>query len=301
MEREQMNKRLTGILLCLMLALAVFPIPAHADTGPKPSVQVNFENMGDEVCYGTLLSKTSSTGPAHAWNGNEEDIGMVGLEDTEKGRRVWQAFVDYQDTDGFYFLQWAWRCDETKSLNWGYYPPQTFKILLYYPETGTFLVSDICERYAFDSYFTVNIAQAQLLAEPAITAQRSYHYSREVAGLMVRVILTVLIELGVAWLFGFRKKEWLVLIIAANVVTQVAFNVILNVIYNAQGPWAEIYYNVILEPVIFGLEALVYCLLFKRLGGEKLSRSKIILYALTANICSFAAGLLLARVIPFAF
>ena len=30
---------------------------ASADTGSKASVRINFENMGDELCYGTLLSK----------------------------------------------------------------------------------------------------------------------------------------------------------------------------------------------------------------------------------------------------
>ena len=295
MRGEQIKKRLMSMLLCMVLVLAVCPVPAHADTGPKPSVQVTFENMDDRLCYGTLLSQTESTGPAFVWDGDEEHINLWGDQDLE----IWRAFVDYEDGDGFYFLQWFWRCDETKELTWSYYPPQTFKILLYYPETGEFLVSGICERYAFDSYFTLDVGQ--MSAEPLPVAKRSYDYTREIAGLIVRVILTVLVELGVAWLFGFRKKELLLLIVAANVVTQVAFNVALNVIYNAQGPWAAVFYYVVLEPVIFVIEAVVYCLLFNRFSEMKHSRTKIILYALAANICSFVIGFLAAKVIPFAF
>ena len=294
MRGKPFKGRLTGVLLWVLLMLAAFPVPAHADTGPKPSVQVTLANMGDKVCYGTLLSKTPSTGPASVWDGDEEHISNIGLD-----REIWQAFVDYKDADGFYFLQWAWRCDETKELSWTYYPPQTFKVLLYFPETGEFLVSDVCERYAFDSYYTLDVGQ--MSTEPTPAVKRSYDYTREVAGLIVRVILTVLIELGVAWLFGFRKKELLLLIIAANVVTQVAFNVALNVIYNAQGPWAVVFYYVVLEPVIFVIEAVVYCLLFNRFSETKHSHAKIILYALAANICSFVIGFLAAKVIPFAF
>ena len=296
MRGKQIKRRLMGVLLCLMLVLAVFPVPVHADTGPKPSVQVTFENMGDGVCYGTLLSKTQSTGPASVWDGDEEHISNIGLD-----REIWQAFVDYEDADGFYFLQWAWRCDETKELRWTYYPPQTFKILLYYPETGEFLVSGICERYAFDSYFTIDVSKAQLSAEPVIPAKRSYDYTREVAGLMARLILTMLIELGVAWLFGFRRKEWLLLIVATNMVTQVVLNVILNAIYNIRGPWAFFFYMAVLELAVFVIEAVVYYLLFNRLGGGEIKRGKIFLYALAANLCSFVGGLLLAKVIPFVF
>ena len=86
---------------------------ASADTGPKPSVRVTFENMGDELCYGTLLSKTPSTGPAHAWDGTED--GKYIHEGADEA--VWRAFTEFKDEDGFYFLQWFWRADENKALN----------------------------------------------------------------------------------------------------------------------------------------------------------------------------------------
>ena len=81
---------------------------ASADTGPKPSVRVTFENMGDELCYGTLLSKTPSTGPARAWDGTEDGKPIFnGANET-----VWRAFTEFKDEDGFYFLQWFRRADE---------------------------------------------------------------------------------------------------------------------------------------------------------------------------------------------
>ena len=70
------SKRFTKVLtmfLCTVMVIMIFPITANADMGPKPSVRITFENLGDELCYGTLLSSRESTGPSSAWDGNEED------------------------------------------------------------------------------------------------------------------------------------------------------------------------------------------------------------------------------------
>ena len=52
------------MLLCMIMAVSAFPMTVNADMGPKASVRIQFEHMGDELCYGTLLSKEKSTGPA---------------------------------------------------------------------------------------------------------------------------------------------------------------------------------------------------------------------------------------------
>ena len=76
-----------AVILCAMLAVLVFPIRASADMGPKPSVRISFENMGDELCYGTLLSEVSSTGPYTVYDGGNAGYGD-GLE-----WEIWKAFV----------------------------------------------------------------------------------------------------------------------------------------------------------------------------------------------------------------
>jgi len=276
-------------VLCLVLIL-LLPAQAYADTGPKPSVQITLENMDGRVCYGTLLSKTDKAGPAFVWDGKEENICDLGDDHS-----VWQAFVDYQDADGFYFLQNYWRCDESGEISWGYYPPQTFKVLLYYPETEEFAVSEILERYSFDSYYTLDLKNG------GMSARKSYDYTREIAGLTARLILTILIELGVALLFGLREKRLLVLITGVNAVTQVAMNAALFFIYHADGPWALLIFYIPLELAIFIVEAVVYCRTFRLFTDRKISTGKTLLYAFAANAASFALGWLIARFIPGIF
>ena len=48
--------KLTFFTVIILVLTTLLSVAVNADMGPKASVRVNFENMGDELCYGTLLS-----------------------------------------------------------------------------------------------------------------------------------------------------------------------------------------------------------------------------------------------------
>lgn len=289
-----MKEKLTQLIFVFLCILMLFPIGVSGDTGPKPSIRIQFKNMGDELCYGTLLSKEESTGPARAWDGEEENINLDFVD-----RDIWEAFVNYEDSDGYYFLQWAWKVNDTKELAWTYYPPNEFKVLLYYPETNIFMVSDVCKRYAFDTYYTVDMDGIEigsikydenLSGNQRLNMHKSYEFKNEVKALVYRILITVVVEVLIGLLFKFRNKE-LLYILFINVITQIILNVLLNV-YTGFG-----YYFVYLslESLVFVIEAIFYCLMFKKKKGY------CVLYALFANIASFVIGLYLANLFPGLF
>lgn len=289
-----MKRKLSQLIIVFLCMVMLFPIGVNADTGPKPSVRIKFENMGDELCYGTLLAKEESTGPARVWNGSEEDINLNFVD-----RNIWEAFVNYEDSDGYYFLQWAWLVSDTKELSWTYYPPNEFKVLLYYPETNTFMVSGVCKRYAFDTYYTVDMDGIEigsikydenLSSNQRLDMHKSYEFKNEVKALVCRILITVVVEALIGLLFKFRNKE-LLYILFINVITQIILNVLLN-IYTGFG-----YYFVYLslELLVFAIEAIFYCLMFKKKKGY------CVFYALVANIVSFVIGLYLANLFPGLF
>lgn len=336
--------RLVSLMLLTFVLLApaflrTETMKASADTGPKPSVSVTFENMGDELCYGTLLSKTPSTGPARAWDGTEDGKYFFnGADET-----VWRAFTEFKDEDGFYFLQWFWRADENKALNWRYYPPQTFKILLYYPDratksgaadnsaggatrdsettaaSGAFCVSDVLERYAFHSYYFVDMrnVQSETIGTIAkISATQGYDYSAEILGFFVRFIVTLGVETLLALAFGLRTKRAFLTVLAANGVTQIALNLLLNVRLHFNNLYGVIPLYFFAELFIFAAEAALYCFILgkRKNGGESgsadenggkaaivYSKKRLILYAFTANLISFCIGLPLAILLPAVF
>ena len=286
-----MKRKLSQLIIVFLCMVMLFPIGVNADTGPKPSVRIKFENMGDELCYGTLLAKEESTGPASAWDGKEENIYLSFVD-----RDIWEAFVNYEDSDGYYFLQWAWIVNDTKELAWTYYPPNEFKVLLYYPETNTFMVSDVCKRYAFDTYYTVDMDGIEigsikydenLSSNQRLEAFKSYEFKNEVKALGCRMLITVVVEMLIGLLFKFRNKE-LLYILFINVITQIILNVLLN-IYTGFG-----YYFVYLslELLVFVIEAIFYCLMFKK------KKWHCVLYSVVANVSSFVIGLYLANLFP---
>lgn len=287
--------RTLAMAAAFLLLLTALPVTARADIGPKPSVQITFTGLEGETYYGTLLSEKRSTGPATAWDGDEAHAHYG-----EGEYDLWRAFVDYEDPDGFYFLQEYWDCSETDQLRWTYYPPTPFKILLYFPETGSFYVSPVYERYAFDSYYTVDLSALDP-AEP-LRAARSYDYTWEAVSLGVRIVATILLELAVALLFGYRGRGQLALLAGVNIITQVVLNVLLNVVNYRSGSMAFTAYYLLFEAVVFALEAAVYAVLLPRLGtGEQGRRGRAVLYALVANSASFGAGLWIAHRIPGIF
>ena len=291
-----MKKQKIFILIAVfMLISALMPVVVHADTGPKPSVHVSFENMGSELCYATLLSETASTGPFSVWDGDEEHIEIT----SDITEDIWRAFVDYKDSDGYHFLQRAvWKVSESKCLTWGYYPPKEFKILLFYPDTGSFLVSGVCERYAFDSYFTADMSENSL---GIISVHKSYNWQPEIISLVVRILITMAIELLIALLFGFRSRRELLFLAIVNAVTQIILNVMLNIINFRSGQAAFATGYIMLEIAVFAVEAVMYAVFLRKTSEKAKSVWVYIVYALVANAVSFGAGLCIAHVIPGIF
>ena len=289
-----MKEKLTQLIFVFLCLIMMFPIGVSGDTGPKPSVRIQFKNMGDELCYGTLLSKEESTGPARVWDGEEENINLDFVD-----RDIWEAFVNYEDSDGYYFLQWAWKVNDTKELVWTYYPPNEFKVLSYYPETNTFISSDVCKRYAFDTYYTVDMDGIEigsikydenLSGNQRLNMHKSYEFKNEIRALACRMLITVVIEMLIGLLFKFRNKE-LLYILLINVITQIILNVLLNV-YTGYG-----YYLIylLLELLVFAIEAIFYCFVFKK------KKWHCVLYTLVANVSSFVIGLYLTNLLPGLF
>ena len=288
-----MLRKVLSLLICLILVLNL-PVTAKADIGPKPSVRITFTGIKGETYYGTLLSERRSTGPATAWDGYEEYRDWK----PESEKPIWEKFIAYEDTDGYYFLQEWWDCSETNQLNWTYYPPTPFKILLYFPETDSFYVSDIYERYAFDSYFSVDLSE---YATSPITARQSYDYTWEVISLVARIVLTIALELAIAFLFGYREKKALGFLAIVNVITQVVLNVALNIINYRSGSMGFTFAFICMEILVFAIEAITYKAVLHRYSEKEKVNRRGVTYALVANTASFAIGLWLAHLIPGIF
>jgi hypothetical protein len=298
-----MKKKIFSIALCFVTILLIIPASVYGDIGPKPSVVINFEGLENEKYYVTLLSEVASTGP-HSVLG--EHPNNQRYHESDENFEIWQKFVYYKDEDGFYFLQYFQDCTDTSKFIWGYYPPSKFKILLYFPEQDSFVVSsEVYERYAFDSYYRVDARGLQLQSATivgGIRAEKNYDYTWEFISLFARIISTIAIEVLIALFFGFRAKKQTLIIISINIITQSLLNILLNIINYRQGSMMFIFHYVWMEMLVIAIEATVYsAFLHKYSNMEARRKWAAPLYALMANIVSFVVGIYLAYLIPGIF
>lgn len=291
-------KKIQKLLICFMLFILTFsfPLVVSADTGPKPSVVVNFSGISDETYYATLLSEEKSTGP---WNYGEEYYDYLGDEE------VFWKFSDYEDADGYYFLGFMDDCTDDNSLEWGYYPPERFKVLLYFPERDYFSCStETYERYAFDSYYSITLSAPGLdetgnvSSPPEMIVQKSYNFTQETLSLIARIILTIAVEIGIALLFGYRNRKSLNIIIITNIITQIVLNVLLNLINFHNGYRSFLVNYIWMEVVVFLIEAKIYS---KYIDGKAVTFKRAVPYALLANVASIIVGIAIAKVLPGIF
>lgn len=310
---------LLALLVVAFVAVIVFvPQTANADMGPKPSIRITFTNMPDETCYVTILSQYESTGPHSAYDPEWDNRDYKYLDHNyydnpdyhnEELESIWQIFVDYKDVDGYYFLQLWGKCDsdpESHGFNWTYYPPYSFKLLMYYPEHDIFVASAIYERYAFDSYYTVDmkgvdlssIDQTQLVLTEQLVLKKSYDYTGEIISLVCRIVLTIAIEIAIALLFRIKGRKPLLTILVTNLVTQIALNVALNLLCYFDGFLMLIFLYLPLELGVIFVEAVAYSLILCKQG---VPIWKSLVYALVANIVSGGLGFVLAMFIPGLF
>ena len=145
----------------------------------------------------------------------------------------------------------------------------------------------------------IDLITAQGGAEGIVRS--SYDWPRELLMLGIRIILTILVELGIAKLFGFRGRRVWRIIILVNIVTQILLNLALGYIQFQNGMWMFLFAYFALELLVIVIEAVLYALTLPQRSETRLSRAKAIGYAITANIVSLIVGLALAAVLPDIF
>lgn len=277
------------LIWCAVLLFAVSISVALADTGPKPAVSVNVKNLGGATCYATLLSEREQYGPYCTTEIEKR------WDEMRAETAVWEAFAAYKDPDGFFFLQELWDLRCVPKYAWEYHPPRIFKVLLYWPDEGRFAVSEITEAKDFYSLFEVDASEVRFadgsnIGTIAVKPVDSYSY--RIWAFVSRVLITLAVELLIALAFLFRtKREWLV-IIATNILTQIALGIFATISVVRGGRDMQFFVTLaFLELGVAIIEAVVYILFLRKASGKKRGLWVYVVYALVANAASYFVGL----------
>ncbi|HZW49702.1 MAG TPA: hypothetical protein VFF80_06190 [Bacillota bacterium] len=289
-----------AILLSVFILSLMLPTIAFAEVGMNPSVIIHFNGLDEVIYYVTLLSKNDTTGPYSALT---NDYTRSYYRSGQKDYDIFLKFLYYQDVDGYYFLQYFSKCSDNEPFQSGYYPPANFKILVYFPETDAFAVSEQpYERYAFDSSYKVDLSADQNEPTPrnfTITAIKDYDYQSKSRSVIVRIMLTILLEICIALLFKYNTKAYLLIIFLTNLITQTLLYLLLSFVRFHQGQTVFLFAFILLEILVFLIEATIYSISFKYIQKQKaLFQSKVLLYSFVANAASFIIGFWISYLIP---
>ncbi len=272
-------KKVLAIISVSVFIFFAAGVPAFADCGPKESLTISVTGTEDGREY--FLTLLSDFDPGYS----DEYIEKMSLE--------WRALYEISRTTDGYSLYTSpvdkvyYKMTGGGSRTWGYDPPNRFKILLYFPDDGSYILSEMLERYAFDSYFTVDVSDGEMSIAKNGGARGFYI---EVGGLLVRIVITVLLELGVARLFGYRGKKEYKLIIIMNVCTQIFLNIMIAVGDVNLGGLGAAAACILAEIVIFTVEASVYAVFLPRFTERRTREGRAVGYAFAANAVSFFIG-----------
>lgn len=137
--------------------------------------------------------------------------------------------------------------------------------------------------HIYRNIYTLNLGSQTLTPGKSI--------SRSITLVSMRVILTLIIEGGVFYLFGFRDRNSWIIFLIINLITQGALNIWINGLFPIQTYW---FIGLIaLEILIVIVEGIVI------LSCIKEHRKNKLLFVISANFLSLVVGGYILTVLPF--
>jgi hypothetical protein len=296
------------LLLVLLLTLGLFAgvTTVRADIGPKPSLKVTIIGMEDTPYTFDLLSEDVD-GNFIDPNGDAFDLGhYLDLEDYPEelftftchdNLSVWSLYG--------HPMPYIKQTDDTTNAQVyqeNYHPPREFKVLIYL-EDGTSIVSKLVSRNYFDSHMTWDVTNVDKTTSSEGLGEISGNVHigpyDEITGwdklsgvaiprMVLRILITMSIELGILFLFRYKKKESYILVSVTNAITQILLTYIVASTAVYSGYFQAVFILLFLEAFVFVIEGTVYGFLLK-----ERKTAWALLYAFIANTATLITGFFL--------
>ncbi len=270
------------IILLWIILLTIFMIPfqsVQADIGPKRTLDVKVIGV-DQPYFLDILVR----------NQMPEDITYIQEHYHMLPDMIWTF-----DEDGFIsnIISAPWgrpmlQVGENHYRD-GYHAPSRFKLILIF-EDESYITSDIITTKLFNSRITWDLSGIDLTTTQIgvgdVTEEWPIAYMS--IDLIVRIVLTILIEILVLYVFGYRLKESFKLVLYINIVTQTILTGFVIAMRYFYFPFlGEIFVLIVGEFFIFMIEITLFVFFLK-----EFTKKKAALYGFVANLISLMAGFL---------
>lgn len=272
--------RMSLLLICSLFLLTV---SALADTGPKPQLVIHLKNAPEELYYLDLLEEDSDDSDRYPSNLHQTQQESLDPELIQAIRDAapdgWHACLADGTQNG---PMWGQPNREDGIYTFGYVGvPVTYRVVIV-TKSGEHWVTDPVTRHTLQCSATVDWAAKTISSPPAWIA-----YALQ---FLTTCIPTLGIEGLLLLLFGFRwKANWKPFLLI-NLATQAGLFLTLGITLVRYGPnLGYAFYFFPAELVVLITETLLDR---KFLTGQ--SKSTATVYGIAANLCSAAAGWVLA-------
>jgi len=282
------KKQLFIVAILAAMIFLVFPLPAHADAGPKAGLTINCVNLPEGEVYLDLLIN---------------DPPFLNEEGMRYGTYSWGEDPEYYNKDMLAILK-AYNVDGWRpalvtgvsspiwgelrlsveggraTAHFGYFGvPDRFKIIVV-TENGNVVVSNLIERKAFDSVVDFDFATGEAAERnPMLQVIRQF---------AIILPVTLVVELLILLLFRFSLRQNWKPFLFINLGTQIALHSVIALAITWGGGTVAFFAFIGMEGVILIAEILLFIFLLKQ--HSKLRRA---MFALAANAASFFVGMIM--------
>ena len=291
--------------LLLFLVLTLFSTkPVSADMGPKASLDVYIKGVDEDFYFDLLVYVPGA-------------MSTIPAEELDELEAWWyydegsfpDVLLTYQDSDGFGSysvhdvpsrVDYEGKDDGVHHFHMGYIAPREFKIVLVMKDNEAIIVSETINTNRFESTVTWDLTGVSLdtsrdaVGELSGTFDGSQSLGWTTAWLTtLRIFITLVVELGILWLFKIREKRDFVKVGIVNVITQLTLSLLVISAFFAGGVFLYAIALVFFEFIVLAAELIIYMYHFK----GRLSIGKITLYTIAANVGSIVFGILIMSLI----
>ena len=275
----KINKYIKIITFNLLFILLLISKPISADMGPKPSIDININNPYNYNLEIDLLFYSEN-----ADFDIDKPITDRKINDILKEKN----FDNYISAYLYYNIPFELTKKSNYNYHIGYLFPKEFKLAIYDLDNNILYISNLIERKRFEAKMDVDINYiSNDTNELFINYDNAYikevnNYFISILKFLSRIIITIIVELFILFLFKFKDKFSFKVVLLNNLFTQIILNIILYINYYNYGLMSYDIFLIIGEIIVLIFESLINSYFIK----EK-KKYYTIIYTSIANIVTF--------------
>lgn len=288
-------KKIKFITFIFIITLLFFTMPSlNADIGPKKTLKIEIiKDSTRDLEIDLIFKREISAGYTREYDKIHSFISE------ELYNFLYDKSIDGYISGHLYAAApYGIKKESNKNIDTfiaSYYYPQNAKILIRDKTSNQIIITETFSQTAFDAsveinskeYFNdSNYDEITIIDHSNIYLKEEHEIFKSTMNLLIRIILTVIIELFILFLFRYKKKQSYIFVGITNVITQTILTIGLFLILYTNGSLLFMVYLVLGEIVVISTEAILYLIFLK-----ERPKIKALFYAIVANIATIFVGL----------